>query len=85
MENFLLKVILKHKTWKNSSWFFHILLLLFNIMENKSKFNPNPKLRLMDQAESGIIGISGRVDYGKKPAPIFCTKSKEITFKRLSA
>jgi len=53
-------------------------------MENKSKFNLNPKLRLMDQAESGIMGTSGRVDYGKKPAPIFCAKRKEITFKDLS-
>jgi hypothetical protein len=39
----------------------------------------------MDQAESGIMGSSGRVDYAKKPALIFCTKNKEITFKDLSA
>jgi hypothetical protein len=42
-------VILQPKTWKNSPSLFHVLLLLFNIMENKSKFKPNPKLRLMDQ------------------------------------
>jgi integrase len=49
MENFPSIVILQPKTWKNSPCLFHILLLLLNIMENKPKFKPNPKLRLMDQ------------------------------------
>jgi len=77
MEKFPSIIILQNKTWNNNSWFFHFLLLLLNIMENKPKFKPNPKLRLMDQAELGILGSSDRVDNGKKPAPIFCTKSKE--------
>jgi hypothetical protein len=49
MENFPPIVILQYKTWKNSPWFSHVLLLLLNIMENKPKFKPNPELRLMDQ------------------------------------
>ena len=71
MEKFPSIVILQHKTWKNSPWIFHVLLLLLNIMENKPKFKPNPKLRFMDQPESDIMGSSGRVDYAKKPALIF--------------
>jgi hypothetical protein len=62
MENFPSKVILQHKTWKNCPSLFHVLLLLLNIKENKPKFKPNPNLRFMDQAESGIMGSSGRVD-----------------------
>ena len=34
---------------ENCLLFFHVLLLLLNIMENKPKFKPNPELRLMDQ------------------------------------
>ncbi len=49
MENFPSIVILQPKTWKSSPWFFHVLLLLFNIMEKKPEFKPNPKLRLMNQ------------------------------------
>jgi hypothetical protein len=80
MEKFPSIVILHNKTWKNSSRLFHVLLLLLNITENQPKFKPNPKLRLMDQAESGIMGRSGRVDYEKKPAPIFCTKKQRKMF-----
>jgi integrase len=49
LENFPSIVILQRKTWKNSPSVFHVLLLLFNITENKPKSKPNPKLRLMDQ------------------------------------
>ena len=49
VQNFPSIVILQHKTWKSSSWFFHVLPILVNIMENKPKFKPNPKLKLMDQ------------------------------------
>jgi hypothetical protein len=50
MENFPSIVILQGKTWKNSLWLFHVWSLLFNIMENKPKLKPNPKLRLMDDS-----------------------------------
>ena len=49
MEKFPPIVILQSKTWINSPWLFHVLLLLIKIMENKPKFKPNPKLRLMYQ------------------------------------
>ena len=46
MENFPTIVILQCKSRKNTPWLFHVLILLFNIMENKPKFKPNPKLKL---------------------------------------
>ena len=46
---FSIQGYIRTKTWKSSSWLFHVLILLLNIMENKLKFQPNPKLRLMDQ------------------------------------
>lgn len=36
------------KKWKNALYF-HVITIFHNIMENKQKFRPNPRLKLMEQ------------------------------------
>ena len=36
------------ENWENAL-FFHIITIFYNIMENKQKFRPNPRLKLMEQ------------------------------------
>jgi len=49
MENIPSIQILKWLTWKKSSCIFHVCMTISNSMENKPKFKPDPKLKLLEQ------------------------------------